>query len=58
MPFHIGATTVITAWAAIAASTALPPRSRMAAPAFDASGDSVATIPDCEITMERPWPRS
>jgi len=30
----------------------------MAAPAFDASGDSVATIPVCEITIERAWPRS
>src|ERR1700730_4497852 len=58
MPFHIGATTVITACAAIAASTALPPRSRIAAPAFDANGDSEATIPVCEITIERPWPRS
>ena len=54
IPSHIGATTVITACVAIAASMALPPRARIAAPACDASGDSEATIPDCEITIERP----
>ena len=45
MPLDIGATTPITAFVAMAASTAFPPRSSMRAPACAASGDSAATIP-------------
>src|SRR5262249_1207892 len=41
----------------IAASTALPPFSKMCAPACDASGDSEATIPLREMTIDRACPR-
>ena len=58
MPLDIGATTPITAFAATAASTALPPCSRIWTPACAARGDSAATTPFREITIERPCPRS
>ncbi len=58
MPFIIGATTPIAALTAIAASTAFPPRSRILTPACAANGDSAATIPLREITIERAWDRS
>src|SRR6266508_3510905 len=58
IPHIIGATTPITALAAIAASAACPPRARIAAPAAAASGCSAATIPPRVITTERPWERS
>src|SRR5215471_7065858 len=58
IPFIIGETTPIIAFVAIAASTAFPPRSRIRAPACAASGDSAATIPCREITIERAWDRS
>src|SRR5579872_2248257 len=45
MPFIIGSTTPIIALVAMAASTALPPLSRIRTPACDARGDSLATIP-------------
>src|SRR2546430_477212 len=54
----IGPPTPITAFAAIAASTAFPPRSRMRTPASAANGDSAATIPFREITIDRPCERS
>src|SRR5262252_1221582 len=58
IPSHMGATTVITACVATAASMALPPRARMAAPAWEASGDSEATMPDVEMVIERACSRS
>ncbi len=58
MPFIIGATRPMAAFAATAASIALPPLSSIAVPARAAIGCSAATIPYCEITMERPWMRS
>src|ERR1700687_2976730 len=58
MPFIIGSTTPIIAFVAIAASTAFPPRSSMRTPACAASGDSAATIPPRDITIDRPCPRS
>src|SRR5262249_23872794 len=58
MPSIIGATRPIAAFAATAASMALPPRSRIAVPARAASGCSAATIPYCEITMDRACVRS
>src|SRR5208282_662709 len=58
MPFIIGDTTPIIALVAIAASTALPPDSRIRTPACAASGDSAATIPFCEITIDRACDRS
>ena len=58
MPFIIGETTPIMALVAIAASTALPPDSRIRTPACAASGDSAATIPFSEITIERFCDRS
>src|SRR5438034_9522089 len=58
IPFIIGSTTPIMAFVAMAASTAFPPCSRMRTPACAASGDSAATIPFREITIERAWPRS
>src|SRR5271168_1929668 len=58
MPFIMGATTPIMALVAMAASTALPPCSRTCTPACAASGDSAATMPFLEMTMERAWPRS
>ena len=45
MPEFIGSTTVSAREAASAASTALPPRRRMARPAWAASGWLVAIIP-------------
>ena len=53
IPFIIGATTPITALAAIAASTACPPRASTIAPACAASGLSAATIPLVEIAIDR-----
>ena len=44
MPELCGSTRVRTAWAAIAASTALPPARRMSRPAADASGLAVEII--------------
>src|SRR5689334_16595670 len=44
----------MTALAAIAASTALPPRWRICVPACDASGWLVATMPSVVATFERP----
>ncbi len=58
MPFIIGATTPMAALAATAASIALPPLSSIAVPARAAIGCSAATIPYCEITMERACVRS
>src|SRR5260370_21022364 len=58
MPLDIGATRPIIALAATAASTAFPPRSSMCTPACAASGDSAATMPLREITIDRPWLRS
>src|SRR5712664_4218961 len=58
MPFSIGSTTPIIAFVAIAASTAFPPRSNIRTPACAASGDSAATIPPREITIDRPCERS
>jgi len=46
----------ITAFAAIAASMAFPPCSRMCAPACDARNCGAATMPNFVTTMERPWP--
>src|SRR5262249_7831498 len=53
-----GATSPMAAFAATAASTALPPFSRTAVPARAAIGCSAATIPNWEITMERACERS
>ena len=58
MPFIIGSTTPIAAFAATAASTAFPPRARIAAPACAAKGLSAATIPPREITIDRVCVRS
>src|SRR5271170_1161969 len=58
MPFIMGSTTPIMALAVMAASTALPPFSRTRTPAWAARGDSAATIPFLEMTMERDWERS
>src|SRR5580704_13086893 len=58
MPFIIGSTTPIIAFVAIAASTAFPPLSKILTPACEASGDSEATIPPREITIDRVCPRS
>src|SRR5277367_6029558 len=58
IPFIIGSTTPIIAFVAIAASTAFPPLSKIRTPACEASGDSEATIPPREITMDRVCPRS
>src|SRR5262252_7572299 len=58
MPSIIGATRPMAAFAATAASMALPPRSRTAVPARAAIGCSAATIPYWEITMERACERS
>ena len=46
----------MTALAAIAASMALPPSSRMCAPACEARNCGVETIPNFETTIERPCP--
>src|ERR1017187_6859859 len=56
IPLTYGWTTPITACAAIAASMAFPPCSRMCAPACDARNCGAATIPNFVTTMERPWP--
>ena len=58
MPFIIGATRPMAALAAIAASTALPPRSSIATPARVPIGCSAASTPYCEITIERACERS
>ena len=54
MPFISGSTRPITAFAAIAASMALPPRSRTWTPARAASGWLAATIPYLVAIFERP----
>src|ERR1700757_5548325 len=46
----------MTALAAMAASTALPPSSRMWAPACEARNCGVETIPNFETTIDRPCP--
>src|SRR6185312_4176088 len=56
MPFTYGWTTPITAFAAMAASMALPPSSKMWAPACEARNCGVETIPNFETTIERPCP--
>ena len=58
MPFIIGSTTPITAFAATAASMAFPPCARICAPACAASGLSAATMPSRLITRDRPCDRS
>jgi hypothetical protein len=58
MPFIIGDTTPIMAFVAMAASTAFPPCERILAPACAAKGDSAATIPPREITIDRICERS
>src|SRR5579871_7060090 len=58
MPSIIGATRPIAAFAATAASIALPPFSSTAVPARAAMGCSAATIPYWEITIERACDRS
>ena len=54
MPFIIGSVRPSTAFAAIAASTALPPAASTCAPALDASGWLVATMPSFVAIIERP----
>jgi hypothetical protein len=54
MPFISGSTTPITALAAIAASTAVPPRSRICTPARAASGWLAATMPYGVAIRDRP----
>jgi len=54
MPLPVGSINPIVAFAAMAASTALPPRSRICTPARAASGWLAATIPNVVATMERP----
>src|SRR5918994_4412134 len=54
MPLPVGSMRPMVAFAAIAASTALPPRSRIATPALAASGWLDATIPYRVATIERP----
>src|SRR6185503_1899147 len=54
MPFDCGSTSPMTALAAIAASTALPPRSSTWTPARAASGWLAATIPYFVATRDRP----
>src|SRR5215470_2509499 len=53
IPFIIGSTTPIIAFVAMAASTALPPLSRIRTPASEASGDSEATMPPLATTIDR-----
>src|SRR5262249_52797217 len=53
-PLLLGSTTPITAFVAIAASIALPPRSRICTPARTASGWLVATRPYRVATFDRP----
>src|SRR5437588_2623522 len=57
-PARSGSTTLTAALAAMAASTAEPPRARTCAPACDARVWLVATMPRSEITIERAWLRS
>src|SRR5689334_16423187 len=54
MPLPVGSITPVVALAAMAASTALPPRSRICTPAAAASGWLDATTPYREATTERP----
>src|SRR5262252_7763577 len=54
MPFISGSTTPMTALAAMAASTAWPPRSSIWAPAWAASGWLAATMPSRVAILERP----
>ena len=54
MPLLCGSTRPITALVAMAASTALPPRSRICTPARAASGWLAATMPYFVATFERP----
>src|SRR5712692_1453307 len=58
MPFIMGSVTPSTALAAMAASTAEPPRARISAPACEACTWLVATMPKRVTTMERAWERS
>ena len=53
MPFSTGCIKPIIAFAAIAASTALPPFFRISTAASEASGCSLATMPCCASTGER-----
>ncbi len=53
MPFSTGCISPIAAFAAMAASTALPPFFRMSMAICDASGCSVAAMPCCASTGER-----
>src|SRR5438094_4368331 len=54
MPLPVGSITPVVALAAMAASTALPPRSRICTPAAAARGWLEATTPYREATTERP----
>ena len=54
----MGSTNPSAALAAMAASAAEPPRARICAPACDASGWLVATMPSRLMTIERAWERS
>src|SRR6185295_8658599 len=54
MPLPVGSISPIVALAAIAASIALPPRSRIWTPARAASGWLAATMPNVVATTERP----
>src|ERR1700746_399705 len=58
MPFDVGSVTLRTAFAAMAALMADPPRSNTRAPACDADTWLVATIPYCVATTDRPYERS
>ncbi len=54
MPLLCGSTSPITALVAIAASTALPPRSSTCTPARAANGWLAATMPYFVAIFERP----
>src|SRR4249919_1012986 len=54
IPFDCGSTRPITALVAIAASTALPPRSRICTPARAANGWLAATMPYFVAIRDRP----
>src|ERR1700704_527958 len=54
MPLKYGSTSASTAFAAIAASTALPPCSSTCTPARAASGWLAATMPYFVATFDRP----
>src|SRR5271155_4136396 len=58
MPFIMGSVTPRTAFAAIAASTAEPPRASTCAPATEACTWLVATMPYLVTTIERALERS